>query len=81
VKDGYEMMPDEETGLYRFEVSGNKKLKLKVYSTKQQNWFGSECVSPESTVTCQTDDHTNIILPAGRYTILFDPVTQQIYIE
>ena len=81
VKDGYEMMLDEETGLYRFEVSGNKKLKLKVYSTKQQNWFGSECVSPESTVTCQTDNHTNIILPAGRYTILFDPVTQQIYIE
>ena len=81
IKDGYEMILDEETGLYRFEVSGSKKLKLKVYSKKQKDWFGSECVSPLSPVACQTDGDTNIVLPAGRYTIVFDPETQEIFIE
>ena len=46
VKDGYEMILDEETGLYRFEVSGSKKLKLSTIHTSVQQ--RSTMVAPVS---------------------------------
>ena len=80
VRDGYEMAKDEQTGIYSFDVSGNRTLRLKVFSKKQNHWFGAESLVEDALIPWQTDDHRNIILPAGSYTIQFDPETQQITI-
>ena len=80
VRDGYEMVKDEQTGIYSFDVSGNRTLRLKVFSKKQNHWFGAESLVEDALIPWQTDDHRNIILPAGNYTIQFDPETQQITI-
>ena len=80
VRNGYEMVKNEETGLYSFDVNGNRTLRLKVFSKRQDEWYGTECLAEDNPTPCETDDHRNIILPAGSYTIQFNPETQQITI-
>jgi hypothetical protein len=70
-----------EGNLLVYTVSKNREFRLKVYSKVLDNWYGSECVSKDSPVSCRTDDHTNIILDAGSYKITYDPVTETITIE
>lgn len=80
IRNGYEMVLDEETGLYCFDVSGNRKLRLKVFSKKQNEWFGTESIAEDILLPYESDDHRNIILPAGSYTIQFNPETKLITI-
>ena len=80
VRNGYEMVKNEETGLYSFDVNGNRTLRLKVFSKRQDEWYGTECLAEDNPTPCETDDHRNIILPAGSYTIQFDPATKLITI-
>ena len=81
VRDGYEMRLDENSGAFTYQISGTGTIRLKVYSKKDDDWFGSECIPADSFVAYDTDDHTNIILAPGTYTIRFDPDTQEITID
>ena len=76
VKPGYEMKAEGDRFVFR--LSGNRKMRFKVYSRAQDNWFGSECLSELTDVNWSTDDHTNIILPAGTYQVVFDPADSSI---
>ena len=54
--------------------------KFKVYDNQDGTWMGSECITEDTTVSYNTDKRTNIILPAGRYRITYDPQNRQITI-
>jgi hypothetical protein len=71
----------EQNGKFVYIISSASRMSLKVYNTKTDGWFGSECVSENCTVKYQTNNHTNIILDRGTYRITFDPVAEQIQLE
>ena len=52
--------------------------KFKIYDNQDGTWMGAECVSPDTAVSWEPDGHTNIVLPAGRWKISYDPETRQI---
>lgn len=54
--------------------------KFKVYDNQDGSWMGSECVTPDTTVSYDTDKRTNIILSPGSYRITYDPQTRKITI-
>ena len=62
-------------GVYSYKVESAQIISLKVYNQKTGTWYGSECIAEGCNVTFTTNDHTNIILPAGTYRITFDPKT------
>lgn len=69
-----------DDGLWRIEISRNERIRFKVYSRVLNRWYGSECLAEDTAPDWQTDDHTNIILPAGDYLVVFDPESLTIVI-
>ena len=67
---------DRLTYTLRLKSSG----KLKIYDNQNGTWMGAECISADTTVSYETDGHTNIILPAGNWKILYNPETKSITI-
>ena len=53
---------------------------LKIYDNQNGTWMGAECISADTTVSYETDGHTNIILPSGNWKILYNPETKSITI-
>lgn len=70
-----------EAGLYRIRVDATRQVRLKVYNSGTGTWFGTECVAENCTVPYETDDYTNIVLQAGSYIIIFDPMTNTVMLE
>lgn len=59
----------------------SRNAKFKVYNSVQQLWYGTEDMSPNTTVDYETTgNHDNILLKPGRYKIEFDLTTLQITI-
>lgn len=56
---------------YTFTLSQSSEIRFKVYDNRSGSWYGSEVVVDDCQVNFNTDDHTNIILLAGTYTIIF----------
>lgn len=67
---------DRLTYTLRLKSSG----KLKIYDNQNGTWMGAECISADTTVSYETDGHTNIILPSGNWKILYNPETKSITI-
>lgn len=67
---------DRLTYTLRLKSSG----KLKIYDNQNGTWMGAECISADTTVSYETDGHTNIILPSGNWKILYTPETKSITI-
>ena len=62
--------------------SNDNNQRFKVYDSIQQQWYGTECISPETTVEYQSaGGHGNILLKPGKYLIEFDLDTLQITIK
>ena len=78
VEEQYAMTREGDLLCYTLR-SGNA-VKLKVYDNQQGTWMGTECVSPDTAVSYESDKHTNICLPAGSWKILYDPEIKQITI-
>lgn len=76
VQSGYEMQL-QKNGSYTYLLPGGK---WKVYSRSREQWFGSEVLDEHTGLQWETDDHTNIILPEGRYLLTFNPQTDTILI-
>jgi len=71
----------EEDGYFVYRLHTSQQCKLKIYNDKTGNWYGTECITEDCTVSFQTDNHTNIILQAGNYIIRIDPETNTIFLE
>lgn len=71
--DDYAMKP--EKGSYTIRIVAKKQVRLKVYNSSNGAWYGTECVAEDCSVAYETDDHTNIVLSKGSYTVTFDPKT------
>lgn len=71
----------ETDGVYTITLQADRKVWLKVYHSTSQSWYGTECIPEDCSVPFETDDHTNIVLEAGKYTLTFDPETQSITLE
>ena len=67
-----------ENGSYSIRIEATKQVRLKVYNSVTGAWYGTERVDENCTVSYETDDHTNIVLPKGTYWITFDPGTETI---
>lgn len=63
----------ESSGCYQFRIDAPGRVELKVYNTKTDAWYGSECVTKDCLVQYQTDGYTNIVLEKGSYWVIFDP--------
>lgn len=72
---------EAENGCFTIEIEAKKQVRLKVYYSMSDAWYGTECISEACTVSYKTDDHTNIVLEKGRYIIRFDLRTQQVMLE
>lgn len=71
----YAMEPTDD-GKYVITIDGGC---FKVYNDDNGGWYGAEVLN-ETAVNWSTDGDTNIILPAGHYSVLFDPETETITI-
>ena len=78
IRDDYAMEMVDGKAVYRFNFSHD--FKFKVYSQSQDAWWGSEAVSPDTTVPYTSAGRTNIVLQPGKYLVVFDPQTQLITI-
>ena len=77
VKAGWELEPAGE-GRWQIRLNLDKEARFKIFSQGGNAWYGSEVLSEQTTVKWETDGHTNIVLPKGRYLVVFDPVSQTI---
>lgn len=68
-------------GLWSIRIHLTGSSAMKIYNSQTDGWYGSECVSPDSPVQCNTDGSTNIVLPAGDYRLSIDPATKVILLE
>lgn len=80
VNEDYKMT-DNGDGTYSISFSKTHGVKVKVYDKQNNAWYGSEVVDANCTVWFATDNHTNIYLDSGSYTLTFDAKTVTIYIE
>lgn len=56
--------------------SNDNNQRFKVYDCVQQLWYGTESISPDTTVEYQSlGEHGNILLKAGKYKIVLDLTT------
>lgn len=76
--NAYKMMACEDG--YTFTLTQSSDFRFKIYDNKSGSWFGSEVVDEGCAVEFDTDGHTNILLPAGTYTIIFVTQTKTIKI-
>jgi YD repeat-containing protein len=51
---------------------------FKVFNQQDQTWMGAECLSADTTVSYDTDGHSNIVLPSGTYQVTYDPANRLI---
>lgn len=71
----------KENDLWTYTVTRSSEFRLKIYNSMLDRWYGSECVTSESPVSCRTDEYTNIVLGAGSYQITINPETETITLE
>ena len=56
---------------YTIILTQGSDFRFKVYDNRSGSWFGSEVVIEDCSIEYGTDGHTNILLPAGSYTVIF----------
>ncbi len=71
----------KENDFWTYTVTRSSEFRLKIYNSMLDRWYGSECVTSESPVSCRTDEYTNIVLGAGSYRITINPETETITLE
>lgn len=70
-----------ENGVASIILTFRQDAEFKVYDHVRDGWYGAENVSAETIAAYYSmGDHANIYLPKGTYTIIYDPVTQQVTI-
>lgn len=67
-------------GLWQFSLHTGGQIRFKIYSRVLDRWYGSECLSENTTVPWDTDSHTNILLEKGDYLVRFDPESETVTI-
>lgn len=80
IREGFELIYSTD-GTLKYELQTNKKCQLKIYDTVRDDWLGEESVNIESSAAFTTDEHGNIVLEKGSYTLIFNAVSRTIVIE
>ena len=70
-----------ENGVFVLQIVANKQVRLKVYNSVSDAWYGTECMAENCAVAYETDEHSNIVLSAGTYRIVFDQRTNRVTVE
>ena len=70
-----------ENGVFVLQIVANKQVRLKVYNSVSDTWYGTECMAENCAVAYETDEHSNIVLSAGTYRIVFDQRTNRVTVE
>ena len=70
-----------EDGVFVLQIVANKQVRLKVYNSVSDAWYGTECMAENCAVAYETDEHSNIVLSAGTYRIVFDQRTNRVTVE
>lgn len=78
IRDEYAMT--NENGLQTFTLRFGHGFEFKVYDKLQDEWYGSDDVSEDTTVAFGSAGRTNIVLGAGTYYVTYDPETHLITI-
>ncbi|MGM9632056.1 MAG: CotH kinase family protein [Eubacteriales bacterium] len=79
VSDEYKLTKTED-GVFSITVTRSEEFRFKIHDSDDGKWYGAEWVDYDCTVAWEADSHTNIVLPAGTYTISFHTDTRVIYI-
>ena len=77
--EAYAMTPSD--GVFTYHVEAAKQVRLKVYNSITDTWYGAEHMEENCTIPYDTDDHTNIVLEKGTYLVVFDPMTNTVRLE
>ncbi len=79
VDESYRM---KKTGsLLTFELRFTDGFEFKIFDNETGNWYGTEIISPETTVSYgSSDGHGNVILAAGNYRLSYDPAANSLTI-
>ena len=78
--DDHEMTWDESNRCFIFTLDRTDRMVWKVYWKDSKHWYGYERLDDASLLLAEGDDHTNVILPAGRYTVCFFPDSETLSI-
>ena len=68
--EAYKMTECE--GGYTVTLTQSGEFRFKIYDNVSGSWFGAEVVREDCEVEISTDKHTNVVLPAGSYTVIFN---------
>ena len=66
--------------LHRITLTMGNSFSFKVFNQQDQTWMGAECLSADTTVSYDTDGHSNIVLRSGTYQVTYDPANRLITI-
>lgn len=78
IDSNYAMTWSGDLLVYRLSMSNS--FSFKVYNDQDSTWMGAECISEDTTVSYNTDGHSNINLSSGTYQIIYDPANRTITI-
>ena len=70
----------KEGDLLTYTLSLWNSGKLKIYDNQDGTWMGAECITSDTTISWESDGHTNIVLSSGRWKIAYNPETREITI-
>ncbi|MGN0814435.1 MAG: CotH kinase family protein [Candidatus Coproplasma sp.] len=68
-------------GIFSITLTRESEFRFKIHDDDDGKWYGAEWVDYDCPSYLKSDDHTNIVLPAGSYLVRFDINTRIIYIE
>ena len=67
-----------QNGMQQYMLQFDHSSTFKVYCQRNNRWYGVESLPEHTELSYTTDSHGNIILPAGTYLVIFDPLSQTI---
>ena len=79
--DREEYRMTEKDGMMTFRLKFSEQFRFKVYRPDTGAWYGTEVLSPDTTVPYDSSGNTSIILQPGTYDVTFDPVTCVIHLK
>ncbi|MGN1103676.1 MAG: CotH kinase family protein [Candidatus Coproplasma sp.] len=78
--DEYKLEKTEE-GIFSITLTRQSDFRFKIHDDDDGKWYGAEWVDYSCPPYLESDEHTNIVLPAGSYLIRFDINTRIIYVS
>lgn len=79
--DREEYRMTEKDGMMTFRLKFSEQFRFKVYRPDTGAWYGTEVLSPDTTVPYDSSGNTSIILQPGTYDVTYDLSTGLIHLK